>query len=160
MYTSFSEIWEGWTKNLFAGLRVFNLNLILALLFTFAFSILGHLLFVLGALRLLRDSSHITGVHDLGYSDYGNDTPDSWFDGSSPRNECALRLDPCASECARVAVVDELGSSFSQWHCDVEGESVQAYKVNCAACLRGTSVYVYHPTRQSNLSEGNHPHQE
>ena len=53
MYTSFSEIWEGWTKNLFAGLRYSIPNLILALLFTFAFSILGHVLFALGALRLL-----------------------------------------------------------------------------------------------------------
>lgn len=52
MYTSFSEIWEGWTKNLFAGLRYSVSNLMLALLFTFAFSILGHLLFVLGAFRL------------------------------------------------------------------------------------------------------------
>ncbi len=54
MYTSFAEIWEGWTKNLFAGLRYSIPNLVLALLFTFAFSILGHLLFVLGALRLLQ----------------------------------------------------------------------------------------------------------
>ena len=54
MYTSFGEIWEGWTKNLFAGLRYSLPNLVLALLFTFAFSILGHLLFVLGALRLIQ----------------------------------------------------------------------------------------------------------
>jgi chlorobactene glucosyltransferase len=56
MYTSFSEIWEGWTKNLFAGLRYSIPNLILALLFTFAFSVLGHLLFLLGALK-------IVGIH-------------------------------------------------------------------------------------------------
>ncbi len=54
MYTSFTEIWEGWTKNLFAGLRYSIPNLILALLFTFAFSIMGHLLFILGALRLAQ----------------------------------------------------------------------------------------------------------
>lgn len=54
MYTSFSEIWEGWTKNLFAGLRYSVPNLVLALLFTFAFSIMGHLLFVLGALSLVN----------------------------------------------------------------------------------------------------------
>ena len=41
MYTSFSEIWEGWTKNLFAGLRYSWFNLIVTILFTFAFSSLG-----------------------------------------------------------------------------------------------------------------------
>ena len=41
MYTSFSEIWEGWTKNLFAGLRYSWKNLIITILFTFAFSSLG-----------------------------------------------------------------------------------------------------------------------
>lgn len=60
MYTSFSEIWEGWTKNLYAGLRYSIPNLILALLFTFAFSVLGHLLFVLGALRLVQ--VHIVSI--------------------------------------------------------------------------------------------------
>ena len=53
MYTTFTEIWEGWSKNLFAGLRYSLSNLALALLFTFAFSILGHVLFALGACRLL-----------------------------------------------------------------------------------------------------------
>lgn len=53
MYTTFSEIWEGWTKNIFAGLRYSVSNVISALLFTFSFSILGHLLFVLGALKLV-----------------------------------------------------------------------------------------------------------
>ena len=41
MYTSFDEIWEGWTKNLFAGLRYSWVNLITTILFTFAFSSLG-----------------------------------------------------------------------------------------------------------------------
>jgi chlorobactene glucosyltransferase len=53
MYTTFSEIWEGWTKNIFAGLRYSLINVLSAILFVFAFSILGHMLFVLGALRLV-----------------------------------------------------------------------------------------------------------
>ena len=53
MYTNFSEIWEGWTKNIFAGLRYSLVNVVIAVLFTFAFSVLGHVLFVLGALRLV-----------------------------------------------------------------------------------------------------------
>jgi chlorobactene glucosyltransferase len=56
MYTNFREIWEGWTKNLFAGLRYSIPNLVLALLFTFAFSVLGHVLFALGALQLVGQS--------------------------------------------------------------------------------------------------------
>ncbi len=53
MYTNFSEIWEGWTKNIFAGLRYSIPNVILALLFTFSFSVLGHTLFFLGAFKLI-----------------------------------------------------------------------------------------------------------
>lgn len=53
MYTTFTEIWEGWTKNLFAGLRYSIPNVVLALLFTFSFSILGHVLFFLGAFKLV-----------------------------------------------------------------------------------------------------------
>jgi chlorobactene glucosyltransferase len=53
MYTNFSEIWEGWTKNIFAGLRYSVPNVLLAVLFTFSFSIFGHLLFVLGAFQLI-----------------------------------------------------------------------------------------------------------
>ena len=53
MYTTFSEIWEGWTKNIFAGLRYSIPNVILALLFTFSFSVLGHVLFFLGAFKLV-----------------------------------------------------------------------------------------------------------
>ncbi|MAA77947.1 MAG: hypothetical protein CL916_01705 [Deltaproteobacteria bacterium] len=41
MYTSFDEIWEGWTKNLFAGLRYSWMNLVLTIIFTFVFSSLG-----------------------------------------------------------------------------------------------------------------------
>ena len=41
MYTSFSEIWQGWTKNLFAGLRYSWRNLIATILFTYLFSSLG-----------------------------------------------------------------------------------------------------------------------
>lgn len=53
MYTTFSEIWEGWTKNIFAGLRYSIPNVILALLFTFSFSIFGHVLFFLGAFKIV-----------------------------------------------------------------------------------------------------------
>lgn len=41
MYTSFHEIWEGWTKNLFAGVRYSWINLVITIIFTFAFSSLG-----------------------------------------------------------------------------------------------------------------------
>ena len=53
MYTSFSEIWEGWTKNLFAGLRYSWKNLILAVVFSFCFSSLGFVLLLLAVLKLL-----------------------------------------------------------------------------------------------------------
>ena len=53
MYTTFGEIWEGWTKNLFAGMRYSLVNVFLAVVFTFAFSILGHLLFVLGVANIV-----------------------------------------------------------------------------------------------------------
>ena len=48
MYTSLAEIWEGWTKNLFAGLRYSWGNLIMAIFFTFVFSVMGQLLLILG----------------------------------------------------------------------------------------------------------------
>ena len=41
MYTSFSEIWEGWTKNLFAGMRYSWKNLVFTIAFTYSFSSLG-----------------------------------------------------------------------------------------------------------------------
>jgi chlorobactene glucosyltransferase len=53
MYTSLSEIWEGWTKNLFAGLRYSWLNVLLAVMFTLSFSVLGHLLLLLGLFSLV-----------------------------------------------------------------------------------------------------------
>ena len=49
-----ASLWEGWTKNLFAGLRYSLVNVMLALLFTFSFSVLGHLLFVLGSFHLVN----------------------------------------------------------------------------------------------------------
>jgi chlorobactene glucosyltransferase len=54
MYTSFGEIWEGWTKNLFAGLRYSWGNLIGAVCFTLLFSVSGPLLLLL-ALALSWD---------------------------------------------------------------------------------------------------------
>ena len=50
MYTSFGEIWEGWTKNLFAGLRYSWKNLIGAVCFTLLFSVSGPILLVLAFL--------------------------------------------------------------------------------------------------------------
>ena len=41
MYTSLTEIWEGWTKNLFAGLRYSWRNLFATIIFTYLFSSLG-----------------------------------------------------------------------------------------------------------------------
>ncbi len=48
MYTNLGEIWEGWTKNLFAGMGYSWPNVILALLYTFCVALLGPLLLVLG----------------------------------------------------------------------------------------------------------------
>ena len=53
MYTSFSEIWEGWTKNLYAGLRYSIPNVVIAISFTFSFSVLGQVLLLLGALNAI-----------------------------------------------------------------------------------------------------------
>lgn len=53
MYTSLSEIWEGWTKNLFAGLRYSWGNLGMALFFTFIFSVMGQLLLVMGLFQVV-----------------------------------------------------------------------------------------------------------
>ena len=53
MYTSLSEIWEGWTKNLFAGLRYSWFNLGMALFFIFVFSVMGQLLFIFGLADLV-----------------------------------------------------------------------------------------------------------
>lgn len=58
MYTSFGEIWEGWTKNLFAGLRYSWGNLIGAVFFTLLFSVMGPLLLVL-ALALSWDMEFV-----------------------------------------------------------------------------------------------------
>ncbi|MFT4976921.1 MAG: chlorobactene glucosyltransferase [Myxococcota bacterium] len=56
MYTGLGEIWEGWTKNLFAGMRYSWGNALAALVFTFLFSVLGPLLLVVAlALPLGRE---------------------------------------------------------------------------------------------------------
>ncbi len=49
MYTSLGEIWEGWSKNLFAGMNYSWPTVALAVLWTFAVSNLGLLLIGLGA---------------------------------------------------------------------------------------------------------------
>ena len=51
MYTSLAEIWEGWTKNLFAGLRYSWGNLAMAIFFTFVFSVMGQLLLIMGLMQ-------------------------------------------------------------------------------------------------------------
>jgi chlorobactene glucosyltransferase len=53
MYTSLSEIWEGWTKNLFAGMRYSWGNVAAALVFTFLFSVLGPVLIMAGLLGVV-----------------------------------------------------------------------------------------------------------
>lgn len=62
MYTSFAEIWEGWTKNMFAGLQYSIPNVIIAIVFTFAFSILGHVLFLLGIYKLVSVEMMLWGT--------------------------------------------------------------------------------------------------
>lgn len=53
MYTSLGEIWEGWTKNLFAGMRYSWGNAIAALVFTFLFSVSGPFFIIIAALGLV-----------------------------------------------------------------------------------------------------------
>ncbi len=53
MYTSLGEIWEGWTKNLFAGMRYSWGNVVAALIFTFLFSVLGPVLVLAGLVGLV-----------------------------------------------------------------------------------------------------------
>jgi len=47
MYTGLGDIWEGWTKNLFAGMRYSWGNALAAIIFTFLFSVAGPFLVVL-----------------------------------------------------------------------------------------------------------------
>ncbi len=61
MYTSFAEIWEGWSKNLFAGLRYSWMNLITAVSFTFLFSCLGPLLLLLSVFIVIPKEMLIWG---------------------------------------------------------------------------------------------------
>jgi chlorobactene glucosyltransferase len=53
MYTSFSEIWAGWSKNLFAGLKRSWVALVLVLFFLFNQVLAGPLLLGLGAAGVL-----------------------------------------------------------------------------------------------------------
>ncbi|MEC7241519.1 MAG: glycosyltransferase family 2 protein [Myxococcota bacterium] len=53
MYTSFSEIWSGWSKNLFAGLRYSWATLLLVLFFLANQVLAGPVLLVLGLLDVL-----------------------------------------------------------------------------------------------------------
>jgi chlorobactene glucosyltransferase len=62
MYTSLGEIWEGWSKNLFAGLRYSWPNLAMALFFTFAFSVLGQLLLLLGIMNIVSTETLLWGL--------------------------------------------------------------------------------------------------
>lgn len=62
MYTSLSEIWEGWTKNLFAGLRYSWANLAMAVFFTFIFSVMGQLLVLLGVLQWVSHEAFVWGI--------------------------------------------------------------------------------------------------
>ncbi|MEL6344060.1 MAG: glycosyltransferase family 2 protein [Myxococcota bacterium] len=53
MYTGFDDLWEGWTKNLFAGMRYSWGNAVAALIFTFLFSVMGPLLLLLGMVGMV-----------------------------------------------------------------------------------------------------------
>lgn len=50
MYSGFGDIWEGWTKNLFAGMRYSWGNAAAAVIFTFLFSVSGPFFLILGLL--------------------------------------------------------------------------------------------------------------
>ena len=62
MYTSFGEIWEGWTKNLFAGMRYSWGNVAAALIFTFLFSVSGPFLVLLAALGVVGMEWLVWGI--------------------------------------------------------------------------------------------------
>jgi chlorobactene glucosyltransferase len=48
MYTSLSEIWEGWTKNMYAGMRYSTVNLLVVMGFVAWTSLVPYLLLVWG----------------------------------------------------------------------------------------------------------------
>jgi len=62
MYTGLSDLWEGWTKNLFAGLRYSWLNLSVAVFGTFLFSVLGPILVILGVFGVVANELWMWGV--------------------------------------------------------------------------------------------------
>ena len=62
MYTSLAEIWEGWTKNLFAGMRYSWGNAAAAVIFTFLFSVCGPVLIALALLGVIGSEWLAWGV--------------------------------------------------------------------------------------------------
>ncbi len=62
MYTSFAEIWEGWSKNLFAGMHYSWITTFVVLSYLFTVTLLGPLLLVLGALGLVGGEWLIWGA--------------------------------------------------------------------------------------------------
>jgi len=62
MYTNLSELWEGWTKNLFAGMRYSWGAAGGAILFTFLFSVLGPVLLGLGLLGVVGQEGLLWGA--------------------------------------------------------------------------------------------------
>ena len=117
-------------KKSICWLAIFNPNLILALLFTFAFSILGHLLFALGALRLLH--IHLISLEFMiwgtailvmtqltrGLMDHRRGMNLLYGLTHAPANVLVLLL---LMNSARRSL---------EWDGDMEGQSVQAYG-NC-----------------------------
>lgn len=62
MYTGLGEIWEGWTKNLFAGMRYSWGNAAAAVIFTFLFSVCGPVLVLLALLGVLGTEWLVWGL--------------------------------------------------------------------------------------------------
>ena len=130
-------------------------DLILALLFTFAFSILGHLLFVLGALRLLQ--IHLISLEFMiwgtaimvmtqltrGLMDHRRGMNVLYGLTHAPANVLVLLL---LMNSARRSL-----SGTVTW----KGECTSLQSELCGLFTRRTNVYVYHPTLSiQRLSEG------
>jgi hypothetical protein len=62
MYTSFAEIWSGWSKNLFAGLKYSWVTLLLVLFFLANQVLAGPVLLVLGLLDVVATEWLVWGV--------------------------------------------------------------------------------------------------
>lgn len=99
MYTGFADVWEGWSKNLFAGMRYSWMNAMVAVVATFLFSVSGPFLLVL-SLSLSLDAEWLwwgivlTAQLQLarGLMDYLNGLPLSYGLTHAPANVLVMGL--------------------------------------------------------------------